>query len=357
MKQKKTNHSLLFTFLGLAWSLVLLLILNGSSVESSSKKEQNALHILCWGDYFDKETLELFEKSHGIHIALHTYSSTSELLSKIRNTGTSDYDLIFTSDDAMRFLKEEGFLAPLPKLSLPSFAKVMDIPFDLEGKYILPYTWEGMGIGVDLDQMAMPENHSLEMIFDPTYSRIGMTSDFIEAICIASTHLYKDKEELTDQELTQVKKLLIEQKKRTIAYSDHKAMSLLATHSSLITTLRSSYYVQMLLNQTSNIGYFIPKEALFISIEGVALTVTTPKKDSCKQFLEFIYQPEIVAKQIMCCPLFPCNLDAYNYIENGASIQQIAYDHINAPNKRLFKRLVSSEKTMQTWIEVKASNS
>lgn len=352
----------LFFSLCLGWSICivsfLFFVTSKSKIDPLSSHE---LHILCWGDYFHNDTLHDFEKKSGIRIHLHTYASTTELISKIRSTGTGDYDLIFTSDDAMRILAEEGYIAFLPQnLSLPPLVPIMTLPFDPEGKMVLPYTWEAMGIATTVhDKIDVTEDNALALLFEgPCTLQIGMTSDLIEAIDLASLYLHGKKESLTQEELKEVRDLLIFQKTKTSAYSDHRAMTMLANGSANFSTLRSSYYIQMITeNETekTNLKYVIPKQGVFISVEGVALTKTTSNHDKIALFLEYIYQPRVMAMQISCCPLFASVRESYSFLPKGDLIDRFAQEHLNAPEKYLFDHLIPHEQSTLTWVEIKGA--
>ena len=342
-----------------SWSLLLMtLLFFATSRTKINPEDSKALHILCWGDYFNSDTFTRFEEESGIKIYFHSYASTAELISKIRSTGIEDYDLVFTSDDAMRILVAEGYLAPMPKdLNLPPITHIMDIPYDPEGKYTLAYSWEAMGIATVGKNSLITADNAMDELFHPTkIRRLGMTSDPVEAISLAALYLYGEKESLTPAENNRVAALLIDQKKQTAAYSDHRAMSLLANGSTELTTLRSSYYIQMLLEgHADNLNYVIPKQGTFISIESVALTRSTQAHTKIRAFLEFIYRPEIMALQLDCCPLFASVAETYNHLPQGDKIAESAHAHLACPHKYLFKHLTSQEECTSTWIKIKGA--
>ena len=66
---------------------------------------------------------------------------------------------------------------------------------------------------------------------------------------------------------------------------------------------------------SNNLKFILPEEAIFASIENVAIPLSNHKKELTYQFINFIYQPKILAKQVELGLTFPALHEALQYTE------------------------------------------
>ncbi|MDN0076065.1 extracellular solute-binding protein [Crenobacter sp. SG2303] len=116
----------------------------------------NTLRLLTWADYAPKDVIEQFKKETGITVEV-TLSNNEEMISKLRATGGSGYDLVQPSQDRIvSAQKEFRIYKPLDlskvdrKLFIPSMLSATEKITTFDGKvYGLPYVWGTDGLVVN----------------------------------------------------------------------------------------------------------------------------------------------------------------------------------------------------------------
>lgn len=117
-------------------------------------------------------------------------------------------------------------------------------------------------------------------------------------------NLFGKKNALNNAELDQVKELLIKQKERVAMYTDLRTDYLLISGTvPIVLGISSNIYNAM--RQHKNIHFLLPKEGSFIVIDVLLLPQTTQKEDLVYEFLDYLYQPEILQKYADRYNFFP----------------------------------------------------
>ena len=133
--------------------LVLLGLLLSSSAEADDKK----LRLITWADYAPADVVALFKKETGIQVEV-TLSNNEEIISKLRATGGSGFDLAQPSQDRITGVQREFRIYKpfdLTKVNLAQFLpEILEITrksTTLDGKqYGLPYLWGAEGLVVNV---------------------------------------------------------------------------------------------------------------------------------------------------------------------------------------------------------------
>ena len=171
------------------------------------------------------------------------------------------------------------------------------------------------------------------MLFSSTENpyKVVMTPDPIEAIMLTAHYLYGNTSaNFSAPQIQQMSSLLRRQKPRVEAYADFRAKYLLATENCMLGLLKSSFLCG-LLQENPHIQFSLPKEGAFTSIENIVISKNATKEDWIYAFINFMYQPEIMAMQINLNPSFPACLDAL--------------PHTNISEKRFFEILAELQTT------------
>ncbi len=137
----------------LACLLAFGLLLADTAAGADDKK----LRLITWSDYAPADVVALFKKETGIQVEL-TLSNNEEIISKLRATRGSGYDLAQPSQDRITGVQREfGIYKPfdLTKVNLAQFRpEILEITRNattFEGKqYGLPYLWGAEGLVVNV---------------------------------------------------------------------------------------------------------------------------------------------------------------------------------------------------------------
>ena len=209
------------------------------------------LRLLMWQPYAIKETIAAFESALGAKFAPTFFDGNSEAFNKLKVGGTKDFDMVMADGFWPRLYFRQGLVKALDysKIAnmsgvfpdfLPSSFKLLA---DEEGKNNIaaPNCWGDYGITVNAEMIAKEDIGSIELLINSKYAgHLSTNSRFEENIALmgilAATKLgTKDGPrpdgkpfnpyQLTDDELAETKRLLIEQKKLLLTrYQDYDAL-------------------------------------------------------------------------------------------------------------------------------------
>ncbi|MDF2577496.1 MAG: potD [Chlamydiales bacterium] len=324
--------------------------------------EQKTLRIFAWADIFDQQYIQQFEKATGVKVLISYYESNEELLVKLKATHGKDYDLIIPSDYAVAQLRQEGLLKKIDKSKLQFISKcnpvLMGHYYDPQNDYSLPLEWGVFGLGINeehfKDQKIVP---SWQSVFDSKVSpgNLVMLNDPREALQIAAYYLYGFVEKLSDQQIEEVKALLIKQRQLVQCYSESRSDYLLATGNSPLVVSANSY-IWRSMQRYPHIRFVVPQEGTFITIENVAIPVSCQKEEMIYHFLNFIYTPEAMNHHFHKFAFFPAIVDQSLLANVDKSLHPYLLPSADQFKKfYFFKPLLPEDKIQDLWIKIKAS--
>lgn len=344
--------ALLRTGIILFWLLVLfgfLLLPQGINYF----KQQKTLTIFTWPLMLDPIYLKKFEQETGIKLYITYYDSSSALLSKLKASKGSGYDLIIADDHTAELIIQNNLVKKVDwsKISFKNQINpfLQSRYFDPHNAYCIPHYWGFCGIGYDAEffNEQTPEA-TWGLVFDPKLisSNICMTDDPREALMITAQYLYGSIDALKDPEkVKNIKKTLLQQKKYVEVYSNARADNLLQTKSCPIAVIMSPE-VQRLQKEHKNIRFLSPQEGGFLVIDLFLFSQATKKDDLAYQFLNYLYKPEVIAhhsKLFGYCP----PLMSHTLSESFCNVYQNNYD--------FFRNVIPDREINNIWIEILAA--
>ena len=78
----------------------------------ATAEDDNTLIIFNYGDYIERETIQMFEEETGIEVKYEEYITPEDMYTKYQS-GAIDYDLICTSDYMIEKMIEAGDAQPI----------------------------------------------------------------------------------------------------------------------------------------------------------------------------------------------------------------------------------------------------
>jgi spermidine/putrescine transport system substrate-binding protein len=250
IRRKLSRRSLLKTGAATA-SLGALVLGRPGPFISTAGAATPTLRLLMWQPYAIKETIAAFEEKFKAKFAPTFFDGNSEAFNKLKVGGTRDFDMVMADGFWPRLYFRQGLTKAVDYAKLPSMKGVFadfhpdkfTLLADEEGKnnVAAPNCWGGYGITVNSSNIAKEDIGSIELLLNAKYGgHFSTNSRFEENIALigilAATKLgTKDSArpdgkpfnpyQLTDDELTETKRLLIEQKKLLLTrYQDYDAL-------------------------------------------------------------------------------------------------------------------------------------
>ncbi|MBN9074429.1 MAG: extracellular solute-binding protein [Rhizobiales bacterium] len=213
-----------------------------------ARAQTRKLRALMWEPYLLPEVVKEFEAKHNVEFAPTFFDGNSEAYNKLRVGGTKDFDLVQADGFWPRLYFQEGLIRGVDYSKMPSTENFFPIfkpdRFDIlvdkasGTKFGVPFCWGSYGITYNADGISPEKASSIECLFDPEFAgRLSANARFEENIALAGVLVTyrlgtRDKPRpdgkpfnpyvLTDEELAEVEKLLIEQKKLLLTrYQDN----------------------------------------------------------------------------------------------------------------------------------------
>ena len=281
-------------------ALVLALCLMLSVFSGCGSKSDEVLNIYNWGLYMDPEILTAFTEETGIEIEYEEFTTNEDMYTKL-SQGVGNYDLIIPSDYMIERLIKEGMLNELNYDNIPNLANidpsVMNLAFDPEQKYSVPFTWGTVGIVYNTDVIDLPEEEiDWDILFDPAYEKqILMSDSYRDTIGVALQYLGYSQNSRDLDQLEEAKELLIEQKPLVLAYVVDEVRDLMLAEEAVVAMVWSGE--GMILEQESdNLKFVTPRSGTNLWVDALCVPTTAENQDYAEQFINYLCQPEVAAK-------------------------------------------------------------
>lgn len=307
----------------LACALMLAACGGGSGDGAAGGGDGKVLNVYNWSDYVAEDTIRQFEAATGIKVNYDVYSENETLETKL-TTGSSGYDVVFPSARpfAQRQIKA-GLFAPLDKALLPHWshldtdvlAGLADI--DPGNAHVVPYMWgtTGLGINVEKVQAALGADAPIDswaLLFDPANAAklascgIHVLDDEQEAFGAALIWLGKDPNAGAEGDIELVKQAYaaIRPHVRTFnnaAYKDALANGdacVVMGYSGDIGQARdvAAEAAEATGKPAPDIRYVIPKEGAIRWVDVMGIPKDAPHAANAHAFIDYLLQPEVIAK-------------------------------------------------------------
>lgn len=325
-------------------------------------REERTLNIFTWGDILHPEVIRQFEKEKKVKVRLSYYNSNEELIVKMKATKGVGYDLIIPSDYAVKILENENLLKEISHEKLNFWSsldpKVLNHPFDPKNQYSIPFEWEVFGIGYDKDHFtktSAPSKYS--ELFNHTLDyRIVMPSDPNEAIQIAAFSLFGPEVKLDLAQRSAITKALINQKKEVEAYANFRGDYFLATKNAAV-VLASSSYIWRSQQKFSFIGFTVPSDYQFITIESFCLPQETPREDLCYEFINYVFSEDSLRKHFDAYGFFPARKMSPMDLSPDPKKRALYESLMDLENSfYFFYPMLEPQELHKIWIELKSIN-
>jgi len=316
---------------------------------------EKSITIFTFPLLIDTHVLADFEHRTGIKTYVHYYENNDELLVKMRADKQHGYDIIFPSDYAVQLLIKEGVLQKIDRTKLRFFnrlnKKLLNLYFDPLNQYSLPYLWEVYGIGFDKEFFGKegPEP-TWRFVFDECSSLrcMGMNNNVREVVGIAALYLFGKVDFLNKQQLQKVKETLLTQKKCVAVYTDLRADYLLLSRTCPIVVCLAD---DVWLHNDPGIGFMIPREGSFISIDSVCIPKASTKTDLIYQLVNYLYEAQVMQHHTDKYSFFPSLADVSPPTVGRKIMHQIMR---NFEKFHFFKDIATEQELNDLWISLKA---
>jgi len=284
---------------------------------AGSQAEEAKLNIYNWNDYIAPDTVPDFEKLTGVKVTYDLYDANETLEAKL-SAGGSGYDLVVPTlvPFGARQIKA-GFYQPLDKSKLPNYShldqsllKRMDA-YDPGNQYLIPYLTGVIGIAYNVDKIKqiMPDApvDSLRMIFDPEI--VSKFKDCGVSILDSPTEVFPpalkyaglDANSQAVSDLQKAADVHFKIRPYVRKYDSSEYINALANGDLCLawgysSDIQVAKHRAMEAGKGVHIAFSIPKEGAQRYIDTMAIPKDAPHPEAALKFMNYIMQPEVIAK-------------------------------------------------------------
>ncbi|PLR96506.1 ABC transporter substrate-binding protein [Bacillus sp. T33-2] len=297
-------------------SAVLLYTISGLN-SSQGYSSGNTLTVFNWGDYIDAELVKRFEKETGVKVVYETFDSNEAMMTKIEQGGTT-YDIAVPSEYTIDKMRQEDLLIPLDHSKLPNLKYIderfMDLPFDPENKYSIPYFWGTVGIVYNPKMINGKKITSWNDLWDPDLkNEILLIDGAREVIGMGLNSLGYSLNDINKDHLKEAREKLDSLTPNIKAIVGDESRMLLENQEASIGLVWSGVASEIMY-ENEDLEYVVPKEGSNLWFDNMVIPKTAKNIEAAHQFINFMLDPEIAAQNAEYVSYSTPNKEALKYM-------------------------------------------
>lgn len=280
--------------------IILALFLCIQRIEHSQGVASNrTLTIYNWGDYIDPALLKKFEKETGYKVVYETFDSNEAMYTKIKQGGTA-YDLTIPSEYMIQKMIQAKMLLTLDHQKIKGLenidARFLDLDFDEQNRYSIPYFWGTLGIIYNDQFISEDKMKTWNDLWRKELADNLMLIDGAREVM--GFALNSDGYSLNSKKMSELKQA---EKKLTKLTPNVKAIvadeikMYMVNGESAVAVTFSGEAVEML-EQNPHLHYVIPEEGSNLWFDNMVIPKTAKNIEGAYSFINFMLRPENAAQ-------------------------------------------------------------
>jgi len=279
--------------------------------------DDKVVNIYNWSDYIDESILSDFTKQTGIKVVYDVFDSNDILETKLLAGGTG-YDIVVPTGTFLSRQIQAGVFQKLDKAKIPNLVHMWPeiqervAKYDPGNEYSVNYMWGTTGIGYNVAKVkaALGDSapvDSWDLVFKPENAQklaacgIHMLDSADEIIPAAQNYLGIDPNAKTAEDIQKAADLLVAIKPYVQKFHSSEYINALANGDICVAVGWSGDILQARDRAAEakngiEIAYSIPKEGALMWFDQMAMPADAKNVDNALAFLNYLQQPEVIAK-------------------------------------------------------------
>lgn len=325
--------------------------------------EDAVLNVYNWADYIGETTIEDFQSLTGIAVTYDTYSSAEEVNAKML-AGSTGYDVVDIASTSMARFAQAGILKELDKSKLPGWGNLDPIVMkmmekqDPGNKHGVPYMWGSVGFtfNVDMVRERIPDADldNLDILFKPENAAkladcgISILDTSDDVLMLALSYLgVADPYGAPTSEYQKVIDAFKPIRQYIRTFDNTNYLNALPNKEICVANNWSGDYATAKARAAEagvdiNLEYHVPKTGAPVWIDCMVIPVDAPHPENAHKFLEYMLQPEVVAKCTNYTNYANANLPAKKFVDEAVLSNPAVY-----PDEEVMKRLYAPRPTSE----------
>ncbi|KMY48305.1 ABC transporter substrate-binding protein [Peribacillus loiseleuriae] len=323
-------------FLTIILVSVVLLYITDRLNRSQGLSGGNTLTVYNWGDYIAPDIIDQFEKETGIKVIYETFDSNEAMMTKIEQGGTT-YDVAVPSEYMIDKMIKEDLLIPLDHSKLPNLKNIderfMDLPFDPDNIYSIPYFWGTVGIVYNPKMLDGMEITSWNDLWDRKLkNEILLIDGAREVIGMGLNSLHYSLNDTNLKHLQEAKAKLDTLTPNIKAIVGDENKLLLANQEAAI-GITWSGDASEIMSENEDLDYVVPSEGSNLWFDNMVIPKTVKNIDGAHAFINFMLDAKVSAK----------NTEYVSYsTPNKAALEYMPKEMVN--DERFYPSLALTDK-------------
>ncbi len=281
-----------------------------------ARAEDAVLYVYNWADYIGETTIADFQAASGIAVTYDTYSSAEEMEAKLL-AGSSGYDVVLQSGLKLPDMITAKIYDKLDRAKLPGWSnlspEVLRISdgFDPGNLHSEPYMWGSVGMTFNLDMVKqrLPDAdlESLDTVFKPENAAkladcgISVLDSPTDVIPMLLKYLGLDGDSQNVADYEKVAELFKPMRQHIKTFDNTNYINAIPNGELCVINSWSGDYNTARTRAEEagvkiNLAYFVPKTGAPAWTDNWCIPADAKNKENAHKFLEYMLQPEVIAK-------------------------------------------------------------
>lgn len=336
-----------------------------------------SLNVYNWADYLGETTVDDFEKATGIAVTYDNFASVEEMEAKLL-AGSSGYDVVLQSGRSVSKMITAKIYGKLDKSKLSLWGNLDSAVLKLcEGwdpgnDHAMPYMWGSVGIAfnVDMVKQRLPNGdmQSLDILLKPeNASRLADCGISVldapdDVFAMVLKYIGKNPDDATEADYRAAAEVLKPVRKYIKAFDNTNMLNALPNKELCVANSWAGDYATAEARAAQagvkiNLAYYVPKTGAPAWVDCWCIPSEAANKDNAYKFLNYLLEPEVVAKCTNFTNYANANSKALPFVD-----KKIASDPAVYPDKETMSRLYAPHSPTEeqeraytrVWADVKS---
>lgn len=289
------------------------------------------LNIYMWSDYMSEGIIKDFEDEFGVKVNVSYINSTEEAVAKLSAGAGSEYDLVMPSDADMENLIKGGHLEEIDTASMDNFQYIDEVykekPFDPDNKWCVPYLVNYLYVVVN-DDTCPVEIKTYDDLLDPALKgKLASVTGMRNMLAMGLVATGGDPNSQDEKEIEAAYEWLQKYMENVTYLNSDDAETALISETAVAGYLFDGMASRTFTGAQEGQSFSIPvlEDPIQLGVDEFVIPKDAKNKENAEKFLNFIMDPEVMAKNLQD--------DNYYNCPNSAAVELMPDDYKN--NKAL----------------------
>jgi putrescine transport system substrate-binding protein len=340
-------------------------------------RAEGTLNVYNWADYIGETTIEDFQSATGISVTYDNYASAEEMQAKML-AGSTGYDVVFMAGMTLPNFIKANIYEKLDRSKLPGWSnldpailKIVD-GWDPGNNYGVPYMWGsvGMTFNVDMVKERLPnaDLQSLDILFKPENAEkladcgISVLDSPTDIMLMVLKYIGKDPNTATEADYRAAAEIFKPIRKYIKTFDNSNYLNAIPNKELCVINNWSGDYATATTRAKEagveiNLAYYVPKTGSPAWVDCMCIPADAASKDNAYKFIDFLLQPEVIAKCSNFTNYANGNIKSKPFIDPSVSGNPAVYPDAETMSRLYTPQALTEEQERQltrVWSDVKS---